>query len=470
MKKVFLTLVSLFLLGSFVLANNVQVSYVSISNKNAANNTFELNFTVTWDNSWADDINHDAVWVFAKIKNGSNKWVHVLFNINEANHTLGNPEAVIEVGETSGNGVGAFIYRGVNGVGTFTTTATILAGYTDEWFDSNPIFVQVLAIEMVQIPEGEFMVGSGGSELNHFYTYGSNDPYTISSEDEITVGTTAGNLYYNADNIYAGDQTGPIPAAYPKGYAEFYIMKYEITQEQYVTFLNLLDALQASNRYSTSSTGYRYGITGSWPNFTTTNPYVACNWISWADGIAYADWAGLRPMSELEFEKACRGGVTPIPNEYAWGSTSITQCTGITNPGAENETPTNVDANCNFGYHPNVQGPVRSGCFANGTSTQIKAGASYYGVMELSGNLWERPVTIGNPTGRSFTGAHGDGTLSGSDANVTGWPGVNAIGGGFRGGFWSNSADYCRSSDRSYAASTNTGRHYNSGFRCVRGM
>ena len=43
------------------------------------------------------------------------------------------------------------------------------------------------------------------------------------------------------------------------------------------------------------------------------NAYVAgapsrpANWISWDDGLAFADWAGLRPMTELEFTKAARG-------------------------------------------------------------------------------------------------------------------------------------------------------------------
>jgi hypothetical protein len=39
---------------------------------------------------------------------------------------------------------------------------------------------------------------------------------------------------------------------------------------------------------------------------------------------AFADWSGLRPMSELEYEKACRGYNTPaVPNEYAWGNAKL---------------------------------------------------------------------------------------------------------------------------------------------------
>ncbi|MCP4710634.1 MAG: hypothetical protein GY869_18575, partial [Planctomycetes bacterium] len=98
-----------------------------------------------------------------------------------------------------------------------------------------------------------------------------------------------------------------------------------------------------------------------------------------------------------------------------------------------------------------------------------EAGAGYYGVMELSGNLWERPVTIGNAAGRGFTGLHGNGALDGiGEANAANWPGTNASGPGFRGGSWADGAAYLRVSDRGYAALTYASRHYADGFRCVR--
>jgi len=69
---------------------------------------------------------------------------------------------------------------------------------------------------------------------------------------------------------------------------------------------------------------------------------------------------------------------------------------------------------------------VRCGIFANDTSDRNKSGAGYYGSMELTGNLYELTVSVGNANGRGFTGLHGDGSLSGDgDANVTNWPVVN---------------------------------------------
>jgi formylglycine-generating enzyme required for sulfatase activity len=42
------------------------------------------------------------------------------------------------------------------------------------------------------------------------------------------------------------------------------------------------------------------------------------NILSWFDVAAYLDWAALRPMTELEFEKVCRGPENRIAGEYAW--------------------------------------------------------------------------------------------------------------------------------------------------------
>ena len=112
---------------------------------------------------------------------------------------------------------------------------------------------------------------------------------------------------------------------------------------------------------------------------------------------------------------------------------------------------------------------MRCGIFATSASTREQAGASYYGVMELSGNVWERPVTIGNTTGRNFDGQNGDGVLDPTGiANVTNWPGTDATGAGFRGGNWLDVASYVRVSDRSYAAGTYGDRAYNYGGRCAR--
>ncbi|MEI7485674.1 MAG: hypothetical protein WCK13_13265, partial [Ignavibacteriota bacterium] len=106
-----------------------------------------------------------------------------------------------------------------------------------------------------------------------------------------------------------------------------------------------------------------------------------------------------------------------------------------------------------------IAGPVRVGIFAaNPLNTgRLSSGASFYGIMELSGNVAERPVSV-DSIGRKFTGMHGDGyldSLAGTNignANVPFWPDpLTAKGSGFRGGAWRYSNDI-QVSDRIMAA------------------
>jgi hypothetical protein len=119
-------------------------------------------------------------------------------------------------------------------------------------------------------------------------------------------------------------------------------------------------------------------------------------------------------------------------------------------------------------------GPMRVGAFAAASTTRAQAGSTYYGIMEMSGNLWERTVTVDHATGRAFTGAHGNGTLSTSGyADISTWPGyvtsevTGDAGSGFRGG---SGGDDVRLyvSDRFSASELVSGRFPNHGFRGVR--
>jgi hypothetical protein len=117
--------------------------------------------------------------------------------------------------------------------------------------------------------------------------------------------------------------------------------------------------------------------------------------------------------------------------------------------------------------------PFRVGCFASlnyGQASRVLSGGSYYGTMELSGNLWERVVTVANSDGLAFTGEHGDGALdSNGRANVTNWPSpTTASGAGLRGGSWNAASTNARVSDRSSAATIDTSRASDYGGRGVR--
>ena len=455
-----------------------------------------VTFDATWTNSWRHTEtgapapnNWDAAWVFVKFRKNGGDWAHA--SLNDTGHSSGSgTAATIAVGypDTSSAfniatnpGVGVFLYRSGDGSGTFATTGTSLSwNYSQDGVTgSDTVEIRVFAIEMVYVPQGDFFAGDNATSTNAFKQGSSDtDPWWIGSEGAMSVTNTTGNgtgtgekvavYYYPGGN--GGDAAGSvftIPAAFPKGYQAHYMMKGEISQGQWVAFFNTLTATQKSTRDITSS-GKKAGDTlirlnnVSWSSGDATLPdrgggatyeAVAMNYISWADLTAYLDWSGLRPMSELEFERAGRGPYRAVSGEYAWGSTSLTQATSISSSGLPSERAQS-GANAAYGNHASVQGPLRVGSFAYGVSTRIASGGGYYGAMELSGNLWERPVTVGNSTGRSFAGRnHGNGVLDSSgNPNVSTWPGTAATGSGLRGSSWSTASSTAQLSARTFAA------------------
>ena len=89
--------------------------------------------------------------------------------------------------------------------------------------------------------------------------------------------------------------TGSLSASFPKGYAAFYGMKYEITQGQYADFLNTLSSGNAATRwYGSAVPASRYAITNVSGVYMSSLQYVACNFMNWSDVAVYLDWAGLR--------------------------------------------------------------------------------------------------------------------------------------------------------------------------------
>ena len=140
--------------------------------------------------------------------------------------------------------------------------------------------------------------------------------------------------------------------------------------------------------------------------------WTAMNYIHWMDWAAFCDWAALRPMTELEFEKGARGPAPAVVAEYAWGTTGTTAAVSVLLTAAETVFGSgNGLANINAA---GVAGPVRSGFAATSStsSNRVTSGGSYYGAMDMSGNLYELTVAIGNSTGRAFKGTHGDGNLT----------------------------------------------------------
>ena len=187
-------------------------------------------------------------------------------------------------------------------------------------------------------------------------------------------------------------------------------------------------------------------------------------------------------MTELEYEKICRGTASSVSGEYAWGTNALANAeyTLSSNNTSNEKVAANYSTSSgNAAFETTVlfgggiNGPLRVGIFAADSlnTGRVTSGAGFYGNMELSGNLWERVITLGNTTGRGFTGVHGDGKLgTGGDADVSLWPGTNAVGGGMRGGRWGSGATTMRTSDRFNAARSYSIRDFSLGFRGVRSV
>lgn len=503
-------------LGLSGVANNITTSSGTLTGNTGTH--VDVRFSVTWENSWRIDPDRwDAAWVFVKFRNATTGlWEHARLG-DDADHTPGTgTPAVVSTGlltpdapfdAASNWGVGVFIHRSAPGTGTFSATDVGLRwNYAQNGLAYTEISdVRVFAIEMVRIPEGPFYVGSGGTEIGSFtdgaWAGGATIPFLISSENALNIAPTAGSLWgtSGASQSTIGG-SGTLPAAFPKGFKAFYMMKYEATLEQYKDFLNTLTRTQQNSRTATNLasgitivnnyfvmvnstaplSAFRSGIRCD-VNVNATAPiefycdlnnngvggeaddgaWVACTPLSWADIAAYLDWSGLRPMTELEFEKACRGPLVPVPNEFAWGTTNAVRANDIAAPGTNGESAIPANANCN--YLPDFflsVGPMRVGAFATGSSDREQAGAGYYGVMELGGNLNEKPISVGSSTGRAFNGTLGDGTLNSTgNADATTWPGNGSAGVAYRGGNSSNQLSFLRTSDRSNASQGEINRH-----------
>jgi hypothetical protein len=101
---------------------------------------------------------------------------------------------------------------------------------------------------------------------------------------------------------------------YPTGYYPFYIFKYEMSEQQYADFLNCLTPTQRANLGVAGST-----ITQTAEQYYASAPNQVCAGANADRVLAYADWAGLRPMSYLEYQKALNGPKASNPNGQMYG-------------------------------------------------------------------------------------------------------------------------------------------------------
>lgn len=491
-----IALVMLVVTNTNIKANGLVLGAAAV---NLAGTGNQLTFTILWNNSWmtAAPNNWDGVWIFAKYQDCTTPtvWSPVIFSTG-AGHSItnagGNSLIVVPVAD----GMGVFIRRNAIGgpgnitVETVTLTMTTPAG-------GGPAYnFKVFGIEMVRITPETFQIGDNATSASSF------------TNTDVTLAVQTGGILAGA--LYAGSPA--VPSTFPMR-TDIYCMKYEVTNEQYCDFLNCLDYTQqqtrtvqwpnvaagiyvmyaGTNRNRTSIVISSSGVASTTPatyacNLNNNGVYnaaddglaIPCAFLSWGDLTAYLDWSGLRPMTDIEFERICRGPIGRVSGEYVWGTLVASQagpnsCVGVSNSGTVSEVPTagNVGYNCGSCNTDNTSdaGPLRAGSLAAFAPTRTGCGASYYGVMEMAGSVWERVVAIS--AAATFTGVLGNGTIDANgNADVASWPSATtAVGSGRRGGGWTNSGgsiNYLRTSDRQFALTTDATRTCAYGGRGVR--
>jgi len=456
----------------------VRVENVTVQMPPTSSQPASIVFDISWDVSFRDDLNWDAVWVFVKFREAGQLWRHARLLTDPLAHRMGNNNGVLATLDPASDGLGVFLYAGQPGFTSIDWDQVSLswdlsaAGVGREAV----VEVEVIALEMVYVPESIFLLGDGTDVdallAAQFTTGTSAQPFEVNSEAAIELGGGGESAMGNHDRRMSGatpqqywddfstSSRQTLAADYPKGFAGFYVMKHELTQGDYARFMNLLDPSQQATRNPATNLPageeHRYAISAAAP-FRVAPYNRAANWLSWMDLAAFADWSGLRPMTELEFEKASRGDRVPDAGEFAWGPEAPPagkynlQGADTSDELVVNQSEgANVAFDGTIGLASSVSGPLRVAGFFPLATSRLGFGGSYYRVTELSGNLAEMVVTVGRSSGRRFRGVHGDGALSAAGnaggGNVEFWPGarrtaqgfevLNADGSGTRGGDW----------------------------------
>jgi hypothetical protein len=415
-------------------ANNLSVTNVTLAA--VGQGKAAISFDLSWEHSWRDVENHDAAWVFVKYSpDGGTRWAHASLaaaGLNPAGFSSGSGTAA-EISVPSDR-KGAFVRRATDGSGTFSATGvTLVWDFAADGVSPHirPV-IRVNGIEMVLIPRGSFTIGStdanDSSGKGPFYV-------TFISSPDMTRGPNSGSGKV-ADPYYAvagcgrqGNVTGTFPAGFPNGYEAFYCAKHELSESAYVAMLNTLTAQQAISCYCPGINGLNGTVTDFACSFGSDYPERAIRLTppdktAWRYAASFVDWAALRPITDLEYQKAMRGPLPPVLYEYAWGGATdpvFPTKNNITGAGTAEEMPP-AEANANYGGGNGLNRPMRVGAFAREGTTREQAGAGYYGPLNLSDNLLDRAATSGDGNANAydtagpafcfFDGTHGDGKLT----------------------------------------------------------
>lgn len=458
-------------------ANNVQVAIsdadITIADENISAGTLKVNFRLSQDNPFPDDARYD------NLVYGDYIWVFLKYTTLPLNTNVGYRHATLvpfsgitgisgsSVGSYSsttgegvaGDGKGAFIKASRAGTGN---NFSLLWKFTDDGVPIDAeVKIKVFAIEMVKIPTGGFYynVGASSSSVDKYNNFTGTGaiPTLVSSSVDLPSGALQG---------------------WPNGFNSFYIMKYEVSQQQYIDFLNTLSATgQAYWNYWYPYFNYDYNPApyywncsiqrnssadadgGYWYISNSDTADRGCPFLSWNYGIAYASWAGLRPMTEMEFEKAARGTKSGSNKQaiYPWGDVDPLTGNSTYDPDAAT-TIYKYYGNFHIGSGVSKVGHYLS---ADISRTSAQTGASPYGVADLTGNLWEPVINCQS----TLIPKNGDGKLHSSYLTDLNWPMTENC--GIRGGDFRDNIGAAPISQRNWT-NQKPGNGSNNGFRCAR--
>jgi hypothetical protein len=383
--------------------NYLLVQNVTTTGNNAGNKTIQVQFDLSWGNTWWDDINWDAAWVFMKYKTASGEWKHAKINPSGYDHGQGSPNII----QPTADKMGAFIRLGLKGQGNFNAEGMQLQwNYGLDGLNSvNGLEVKVFATEMVYQPQGDFTIstafrssvassGNYDENPNNIQDYklaapGNNLP-VINSRLGPNLSGPGISMKIKGDAGFDLDSNGTIDVTnYPTGFYPFYIFKYEMSEQAFADFLNCLSPGQVSN----------LGIPGTSINlnqsqYFAASPNRACKGGNAQRLLSYADWSGLRPATFLELQKAYNGPNypnNPFGFNYSTGS---------------------------FFYLPKESAMID---FNNGAPLDANGnqGRGLYGAKDLIGNVWEPFIDLGSTT---FLPINGNGSISTSGTHdQNGW-------------------------------------------------
>jgi len=352
-----------------------------------------VSFDLAWANSWRakwkepaeknvtgkplDVENWDAAWVFLKFREpGSNAFLHTTLSSEVGDHRV--PAGVaLDVGLSNDgrHGVGVFVYRNAIGSGANDFKNIKLRWlHTADKADPSKAVMSAHVIGMVYVPGGPFQ---------------SKVPWQTSlTTIRIADATKEGGCRVATNTA--------VNAAWPNGYNAFYSTKYAISQGQYAEFLNSQGPAEGDpGRYGLSRFMIRCDTNAA--VYVAEVPDRGCNFLNWKQILSYEAWAGLRPPTDLEYEKACRGPRAVARGEEAWSAGICAPSPGI-GKGLVPDLPDN------------------------------DAGASYWGIrgLSLSGCVQEWPGIIfdNDEYGSGYKGMHGEGRT----APPEDWPTACSIG------------------------------------------